>query len=185
RPALPRHLPAARPDAWRRSAGRGLGARGVFGAAQVTRPGPGAPAAPDLPLAVRPSEDELAALHAAVPPQPRRLAGVLVGMREPAGWAGPGRAADHTDAIGAVLRVANAVGVEVGLSADDHAPWHPGRCARVTLPDGTLLGHAGELHPQVLDRLELPARTVAFEIDVDALLAAAPREPVEAVPVSS
>ena len=169
----------------RRNVGRGLGDLALFEAGQVTRPEPGAPAAPDLPLAVRPSEDELAALHAAVPPQPRRLAGVLVGMREPAGWAGPGRAADHTDAIGAVLRVANAVGVEVGLSADDHAPWHPGRCARVTLPDGTLLGHAGELHPQVLDRLELPARTVAFEIDVDALLAAAPREPVEAVPVSS
>jgi phenylalanyl-tRNA synthetase beta chain len=39
------------------------------------------------------------------------------------------------------------------------------------LPDGSVLGHAGELHPKVCENLGLPARTVAFEIDLDALLA--------------
>ena len=56
-----------------------------------------------------------------------------------------------------------------------HAPWHPGRCARITLADGTLVGHAGELHPKALAALELPARAVAAEFDVDVLVAASDR----------
>src|SRR5699024_9258137 len=31
------------------------------------------------------------------------------------------------------------------------------------------VGHAGELHPAVLERMELPARTCALEVDLDAL----------------
>ncbi|TGJ97968.1 hypothetical protein DLJ96_01300, partial [Actinotalea fermentans ATCC 43279 = JCM 9966 = DSM 3133] len=65
----------------------------------------------------------------------------------------------------------------------DHAPWHPGRTARLELVDGTVVGHAGELHPKVLETLGLPARTVAFEVDLDALIAAAPGQPVQAEPV--
>ena len=119
------------------------------------------PAAPRLPGGVRPSDEELAAIDAAVPPQPRRVAGVLAGLREPAGWWGPGRRADHTDAIAAARLVAEVVGVELVASADaDHAPWHPGRCARLTTADGTLVGHAGELHPNVVAALGLPARAV-------------------------
>ena len=38
--------------------------------------------------------------------------------------------------------------------------------------DGTVVGHAGELHPKVTGALELPARTVAGELDVDVLVAA-------------
>ena len=170
----------------RRNVGRGLVDLALFETGLVTRPEADAPPAPSLPLAQLPSDADLAALHAAVPPQPRRLAGVLTGMREAAGWAGPGRAVDHTDAIGAVLRVASSIGVGVEVAADpDHAPWHPGRCARVTLADGTLVGHAGELHPRVLAELELPARTCAFEIDVDVLLAAVRVEALQAVPVSA
>ena len=184
-PELRTHLLVTVLDSARRNVGRGVGDLALFETGLVTCPEPDSPSAPDLPLAKRPSEAELAALHAAVPPQPRRIAGVLTGMRVPAGWTGPGRAADHTDAIGAVLRIANAVGVDVELSAAEHAPWHPGRCARVTLADGTLVGHAGELHPRVLVELELPARAAAFEIDLDVLLAAAPQEPLRAGPVSS
>ena len=35
--------------------------------------------------------------------------------------------------------------------------------------DGTVIGHAGEIHPAVLERAGLPARLCAVEIDVDAL----------------
>jgi hypothetical protein len=58
------------------------------------------------------------------------------------------------------------------VTAADLAPWHPGRCAKVTLADGTLLGYAGELHPKALSRLGLPARTCAAEISVEVLTAA-------------
>ena len=70
-------------------------------------------------------------------------------------------------------------GRELRSTADpDHMPWHPGRCARLTLADGTLVGHAGELNPKVLAALDLPARSVAFEVDLDVVIGAVPTEPV-------
>ena len=57
------------------------------------------------------------------------------------------------------------------MRADDHAPWHPGRCAALSV-NGVLVGHAGELHPRVVEALGLPARTAAAEIDLDGIIAA-------------
>lgn len=172
-------------DAARRNVARGIGDLAVFEIGLVARPAADAPAAPRLPGGVRPSDEQLEALDAAVPAQPRRVAGVLAGLREPAGWWGPGRRVDHTDAIEAALLVARTVGVELTVTNDEHAPWHSGRCARLATSDGTLVGHAGELHPNVVAAHDLPARTAAFELDLDELLAAAPEGPVEATPVSS
>ena len=170
----------------RRNVGRGLTDLAVFETGLVTRPRAGAPAAPSLPPGVRPTDDELAALGAAVPDQPRHVAGVLVGRRERAGWWGEGRAADWTDALDAARLVAQRVGADVVVAADTgRAPWHPGRCARLALADGTVVGHAGELHPKVVENLGLPARSVAFEVDLTALLAGSSDEPVVATPVSA
>jgi phenylalanyl-tRNA synthetase beta chain len=58
------------------------------------------------------------------------------------------------------------------VTDDAHPPWHPGRCARLALADGTLVGYAGELHPKVLAALGLPPRTCAGELDVDVLTVA-------------
>ncbi|GAA3811065.1 phenylalanine--tRNA ligase subunit beta [Cellulomonas soli] len=173
-------------DTARRNVSRGTGDVAVFEIGLVTLPEPGAVAAPRLPGGVRPSDADLAAVRAAVPAQPRRVAAVLAGSRERAGWWGPGRRADHTDAIALARAVAEVVGVEVVLTADaEHAPWHPGRCARLATVDGTLVGHAGELHPNVVAALDLPARAVAFELDLDVLLAAAAAEPVQAEALST
>ena len=174
-------------DTARRNVNRGNGDVAVFELGLVTRPGADATLrAPSLPGGVRPTDEQLEALDAAVPAQPRRVAGVLAGLRTPAGWWGPGRRADHTDAIAAAQLVARVVGVDVRVVADaDHAPWHPGRCARLETTDGTLVGHAGELHPKVVAALDLPARTVAFEVDLDELLAAATGEPLQARPLST
>ena len=173
-------------DTARRNVARGTTDLALFEVGLVTRPVEGATAAPRLPGGVRPTDEQLAALAAAVPPQPRRVAGVLAGRRERDGWWGTGRTADHTDAIAAAQLVARTVGVTLVVAADaDHAPWHPGRTARLTLPDGTLVGHAGELHPSVVSALRLPARAAAFEVDLDVLLAARPLDPVQAHPVST
>lgn len=173
-------------DAARRNVSRGQTDLAVFEIGLVTRPAADAPPAPRLPGGARPDDDQLAAIDAAVPAQPRRVAGVLAGAASPAGWWGSGRRADHTDAIAAARRVAEVVGVDVVLTADsEHLPWHPGRCARITTADGTLVGHAGELHPNVVAAHGLPARAAAFELDLDALLAAAPTEPTQAHPVSA
>ncbi len=173
-------------DTARRNVARGSTDVAVYEVGLVTLPRTGSGPAPALPGGVRPSDDELAAIDAAVPAQPRHAAGVLAGRLEPAGVWGPGRRADHTDAIAAVQRAAQVAGVPVRLVADaGRAPWHPGRCARVETVTGVVLGWAGELHPNVVAAHDLPARTAAFEIDLDALVAAAPTEPLVARPVST
>ena len=59
-------------------------------------------------------------------------------------------------------------GVEVTLRAAQHLPWHPGRCAEVFVGD-TVVGHAGQLHPAVVERAGLPKGTCAVELDLDAM----------------
>ncbi|ANC30504.1 phenylalanine--tRNA ligase subunit beta [Isoptericola dokdonensis] len=170
----------------RRNVARGLDDVAVFELGLVTHPAPDAPAAPQLPVGVRPSEADLAALDAAVPPQPRQVAGVLSGNRVPAGWWGAGRPTDWTDALSAARTVAEVARTEVVVANDPtRMPWHPGRCARLELTDGRVVGHAGELHPKVVEALGLPARTAAFELDLSLLVEAADGEPVAARPVSA
>ena len=173
-------------DTARRNVARGTTDLGVFELGLVTLPGAGTGVAPRLPGGVRPSDADLAALDAAVPAQPLHAAGVLTGLVEPAGRWGAGRRVDHADAVALVQRLAQVVGVELAVTSDaERAPFHPGRCARFTAPDGAVVGHAGELHPTVVASLDLPARAVAFELDLTALLAASPDTPVQAVPVST
>lgn len=168
----------------RRNVARGTADVAVFELGLVTVADAGAAPAPTG--GSLPDPEVLAQIRAAVPSQPLHVAGVLVGRRERAGWWGPGRVADHSDATALALRVAEVVGVDVVVSAaGDVAPWHPGRAARLALADGTPVGHAGELRPSVVAALDLPARAVAFELDLDVLLGALPALPRQAVPVST
>ncbi|NUT46109.1 MAG: phenylalanine--tRNA ligase subunit beta, partial [Saccharothrix sp.] len=116
----------------------------------------------------RPSDAQVASLSAALPQQPVHVAAVLAGHREQPGWWGRGRQADWADAVQAARLVGQAYGVELTVVASDLAPWHPGRCAELRVGDWPV-GHAGELHPKVVDALGLPKRTVAMELDLDAL----------------
>ena len=180
RPLLRTSVLGSLVDVLRRNLARGHRDVGVYELGLVFRPGGALGTAPIPAVDARPDEDTLARLYAAVPDQPRRAALLATGLAEPAGWWGPGRPVDWSDAVAAVETVASALAVPVTVTNDpDHAPWHPGRCARITLADGTLVGHAGELHPKVLASLELPERTVAAEFDVDVLVAAS-EAPVQA-----
>jgi phenylalanyl-tRNA synthetase beta chain len=116
----------------------------------------------------RPDDETLAALLGAVPVQPWHVAVALTGHREPRGWWGAGRPAGWADAVQAARLVAAAAGVELTVRAGEQAPWHPGRCAELLVGD-RVVGYAGELHPRVCAALELPARTSAMELDLDAL----------------
>ena len=79
-----------------------------------------------------------------------------------------GRPATWADAVEAARTVAAVYGATLEVSNDQHAPWHPGRCAALHV-DGVLVGHAGELHPKVLETLGLPPRTCAVELELDRL----------------
>jgi phenylalanyl-tRNA synthetase beta chain len=175
-------------EALRRNVSRGFTDLGLFEIGLVTRPVPAAPPAGRPGVESRPTDDELAALDAAIPPQPRRAAIVMTGLRELPGWDGPGRPADWSDALAAAMSIAETVGVTATVTKDaDHAPWHPGRCARLEI-EGQLFGHAGELHPKVVAALGLPLRTVAAEVDLDVLIAASggivAAEPISTFPLA-
>ncbi|MET9202334.1 phenylalanine--tRNA ligase subunit beta [Gordonia sp. NPDC003585] len=151
-----------------RNIARGQRDLGLYTVGQVMLAGGEGPVVGALDVTRRPTDDEIAALDASLPRQPLHVAVVLTGLRDPAGPWGPGRQADYLDAFEAARTIGRAANVHVELVADDHRPWHPGRCARITV-DGVTVGHAGELHPAVLERLGLPPRVCAVEVEVDAL----------------
>ena len=93
---------------------------------------------------------------------------VFTGLREPRGPWGEGRRADAADAFEAVRIIAAASGIEVALRAAQYLPWHPGRCAEVLVGE-VVVGHAGQLHPAVIERSGLPKGTCAVELNLDAL----------------
>jgi len=169
-PALRTTLLPGLLEALRRNDGRGSHDLALFETGLVFRPTGDEPQAVRLPVDRRPTDEEIAGLDAALPRQPRRAAVVLTGAREQAGWWGKGRPADWADAVEAARTIAREAGVELTVRSDQHAPWHPGRCAALfVVVDGeeTLVGHAGELHPRVIKALHLPERSCAMEVDLD------------------
>ncbi|MFE6785946.1 phenylalanine--tRNA ligase subunit beta [Streptomyces sp. NPDC057680] len=186
-PALRTTLLPGLLGALRRNDSRGSHDLALFETGLVFRPEGQPGVAVRLPVDRRPTDEEIASVNAVLPAQPRRAAVVLAGAREQAGWWGKGRPSDWADAVEAGRTVAAEAGVELIISADQHAPWHPGRCAAFHVEvDGekVLVGHAGELHPRVVKAFGLPARTCAMEIDLD-LLEKANEGPVKAPRISS
>ncbi|MFF7102809.1 phenylalanine--tRNA ligase subunit beta [Streptomyces nigra] len=171
-PALRTSLLPGLLAALRRNDGRGTHDLALFETGLVFQPREERAAARHLPVDRRPTDEELAALDAVLPEQPRHVAVVLAGAREQAGWWGPGRPAGWADAVEAARLVAREAGAALTVRAGQYGPWHPGRCAELVITvDGSerVVGHAGELHPRVLKALHLPARTCAMELDLDAL----------------
>ena len=171
-------------EALRRNIARGTTDLGLFEIGLVVQLDGDQRPAPTVDVGVRPGDDVLAAIHSAVPHQPRHLGLLLAGDRDRAGWWGPGRPADLGDVLELVDAVGEALAVELTVSAADAAPFHPGRCARIALADGTLVGHVGELHPKVTASTGLPARTVGGELDLDVLTTAS-GQPVRARTLST
>ncbi|MEC3919827.1 phenylalanine--tRNA ligase subunit beta [Nocardia sp. CDC160] len=151
-----------------RNISRGERDLAIYAIGQVTLPTE--ETVPVGPLSVdrRPTDDEIDVLLRSLPKQPTRVGAVLTGRREPRGPWGPGRPVEAADAFALVEAIADAAGVTIERRATQYLPWHPGRCAEL-LVDGVVVGHAGELHPAVLERSGLPPRTCAVQIDLDAL----------------
>ncbi len=163
--------------ALQRNLGRGLQDVAIFETGSVFR-GTGTPVAEVPKTSQRPTDEQIAALDAALPVQPRLAGLVLAGRRA-------GHAVEVGDAVEIFVSLARSLGVEVTVRRTQQAPYHPGRCAEIVL-DGTAVGVVGELHPRVQAALGLSGRTVAGEIALDALVdAAVARGPVPAPVVST
>lgn len=101
--------------------------------------------------------------------QPWRLGGLAYGAAQPEQWGNPARAVDFFDVKGdleALLAPA-----ELRFERLSHPALHPGRAARVFCA-GHDIGLIGELHPQWVQRYDLPQAPVLFELDLDAVKAA-------------
>ncbi|MDY5786507.1 phenylalanine--tRNA ligase subunit beta, partial [Corynebacterium sp.] len=153
-------------EALGRNVARGRRDLSLFSVAQVSFKRKDSSPLPSV--AARPDDAIIAELKESLPRQDLHAATVATGGQELVGPWGEGREYTWADAIESAQVVARAAGVELEIAAAEELPWHPGRCAALKA-NGTVVGHAGELHPQVLEALNLPARTCAMEIDLSAL----------------
>ncbi|MGH7109217.1 MAG: phenylalanine--tRNA ligase subunit beta [Stellaceae bacterium] len=96
-------------------------------------------------------------------------AGLRSGRSSPRQWRAPPRPVDPFDAKAdalAALAAARAPADSVQIGADPPPWYHPGRAGTLRLGP-KVLGAFGELHPAVLEALDLRGPAVAFEVVLD------------------
>ncbi|MBS1188564.1 MAG: phenylalanine--tRNA ligase subunit beta [Rhodocyclaceae bacterium] len=101
--------------------------------------------------------------------QPWRLAGLAYGSALPEGWGRDGRKVDFYDLKGDLEALLAPLPLRFEKAV--HPALHPGRSARLVM-EGREIGCIGELHPQWVQKYDLPAAPVVFEIDLEAAKAA-------------
>ncbi|GAA1166380.1 phenylalanine--tRNA ligase subunit beta [Nesterenkonia sandarakina] len=170
-------------EALRRNVSRGFTDVALFEAGTVFHPKSqlGSASIPDL--GAYPGEEVLAGLDAGIPDQPLHIAAALSGAEAAELPGVPGRRRDWADAVDAAQKVADLLRVRLEVVQGRHQAFHPGRTAELRF-NGVRVGHAGELHPKVIEELDLPARTSVMELDLSALIDGSP-EQISAEPIST
>lgn len=100
--------------------------------------------------------------------QPWKLAGLAYGTALPEGWGGTARKVDFYDMKGDVEALL--APAQLRFEKLIHPALHPGRAAMVLL-DGREIGCIGEIHPEWVQKYDLPLAPVIFELDFDAVKA--------------
>ncbi len=111
-----------------------------------------------------------------LPEEPQRLAILFSGSAGLPAWDQPApRKLDFYDLKGALESLLERLHIPaLAFEPAAEGPYHPGKCALIT-SGGQRLGIFGELHPLVKERFDLgPAPVVCAELELSALLAAAP-----------
>ena len=102
------------------------------------------------------------------PGEQRQVAsGILTGATAPRHWSGVRRPVDVHDAKAAVEGLLADIGAPAGrLMVRRDAPgwYHPGRSALLSLGPKNVLAAFGELHPKVLDAMDVKGPAMAFTI---------------------
>ncbi len=170
-------------DVLRRNTSRGFRDLALYEVGRVFRPVQQLVTRALPPLGAHPGQEVLDELEAGIPVQPRHLAAVFAGKDvAESPWVSP-RPVDWQDALDAARLAAEVLGVELTVRQGTHHAFHPGRTAVLSAPDGTPLGYAGELHPKLVAAQDLPARTVAMELNLSSLIGAEV-DVVQARPIS-
>ena len=115
-------------------------------------------------------------------PREERLLGLLCcGSRTPENWDGGTEAVDFFDLKGDLQTLLDATGQTLRWVAEDpHPALHPGRSARILrVGDDRPIGVAGLLHPRLVAALKLPSVPALAQLQLSALVAAAPPQDLE------
>lgn len=99
-------------------------------------------------------------------------AGLRRGRNAARHWSGEGRDVDVHDAKADALAVLEAVGAPAASArteAGAPAWYHPGRAGTFKLGPRTVLAHFGEIHPGILDDLDVQGPLAMFEAFLDAI----------------
>ena len=131
----------------------------------------------------RPSKEQISALDAAIPKQPKHLAGLFLGSRLGQQPGTKSIAFGVEDALQAARLVGKAVGVELDLVQSKPKGLHAGRSADLLVGD-KVVGFIGEISPAITKANDLPRTVGVFEINLDELFASAP-ESVAANPIGT
>ena len=103
------------------------------------------------------------------PLEKQKLAGLLMGRREPKGWSQDAAQIDFYDAKGIVEELL--AGLSIGnyfVEAGEHYALHPGKTA-VFKKGRDVLVTVGEVHPAVAEALGIRKKIYVFEADVETL----------------
>ena len=109
------------------------------------------------------------------------VAGLLMGELEESGWQKDRTPliADFGAVRGVLERLLSGLHIDkvgwepLGESASDYPQFHPGRTALVSFGEDYPTGIVGELHPRIVQQLELRHRVYLFEVALEALQGAA------------
>ncbi|CAB4785092.1 MAG: phenylalanine--tRNA ligase subunit beta [Actinobacteria bacterium] len=167
-PLMRVHLVPGLIEVAQRNISRGAKDFAIFEMGSIFRSSQKLEAAISPDLAKRPDQKIIEKIFASVPNQGYHVAGLLVGKVENENWQGKSRAYNWQDAIALAQDVVSLCNLEWTIARSDLAPWHPGRCAELIV-NGTVVAHAGELHPRVVAAYGLPERSVAFAVALSAL----------------
>ena len=107
------------------------------------------------------------AFHGGEPGEQHTLvSGLLVGRTGPKDTHGASRAVDVFDVKADAEAILSALGAPARVQILRGAPawWHPGRHGRICLGPKKVLGVFGELHPKVLDAMDIKGPAMAFTL---------------------
>lgn len=155
----------------------------IFEMGVVTRPGDLHPAA-NPGAGAKPTAAALAELQQAIPQQPLHVAGIACGEVANGGAGFTPVYWDWRAAVETGKEIGRLLGLEITVANATYAPYHPGRCAQLRAA-GEVIGYAGELAPRICKACEIPARSIAFEIDLDAAFRLRSPEPLQVAPVAT
>ena len=103
------------------------------------------------------------------PIEKQKLAGLLMGRREPKGWSQNSAQVDFYDAKGIVEELLAGLSIaNYSVAAGEHYALHPGKTA-IFKKGRDVLATVGEVHPAVAEALGIRKKIYVFEADVETL----------------